>query len=202
MRQFTYLLQVRTACVLCTVVSYKRLFLLSEADAFAVRGARPGAPLATALEAGAHDATAGLRLQLFELATMRIGKKMDRQALVPRDREASELWKRVSAKDPEEIMPPPDSNHRLSPEQIELLGRWIDQGAEYEGHWSFQTVTAPKGASIDSLIRAQFEGSGLRPAPPANRETLLRRLTQDLTGLPPTPEEIDAFLADQMNAIR
>ena len=145
----------------------------------------------------AHDAKAGLQLHSFELATMRIGKKMDRQALVPRDRGASELWKRVSAKDPEEIMPPPDSNHRLSPEQIELLGRWIDQGAEYEGHWSFQTVTAPKGASIDSLIRAQFEGSGLRPAPPANRETLLRRLTQDLTGLPPTPEEIDAFLADQ-----
>ena len=58
-------------------------------------------------------------------------------------------------------------------------------------------MAAPKGASIDSLIRAQFEGNGLRPAPPANRETLLRRLTQDLTGLPPTPEEIDAFLADQ-----
>ncbi len=147
--------------------------------------------------ADARDAKAGLQLHSFELATRRIGKKKDRQALVPRDRGASELWKRVSAKDPEEIMPPPDSNHRLSPEQIELLGRWIDQGGEYEGHWSFQTVAAPQGASIDSLIRAQFEGSGLRPAPPANRETLLRRLTQDLTGLPPTPEDIDAFLTDQ-----
>jgi hypothetical protein len=145
----------------------------------------------------AHDAKAGLQLHSFEAATAPLGKGKDRQALIPGDRGASELWKRVSANDPEEIMPPPDSNHRLSPEQIELLGRWIDQGGEYEGHWSFQTVAAPKGASIDSLIRAQFEGSGLRPAPPANRETLLRRLTQDLTGLPPTPEEIDAFLADQ-----
>ncbi|MGI9267962.1 MAG: DUF1549 domain-containing protein, partial [Akkermansiaceae bacterium] len=145
----------------------------------------------------AHDAKAGLQLHSFEAATAPLGKGKDRQALIPGDRGASELWKRVSAKDPEEIMPPPDSNHQLSPEQIELLGRWIDQGGEYEGHWSFQTVAAPKGASIDSLIRAQFEGSGLRPAPPANRETLLRRLTQDLTGLPPTPEEIDAFLADQ-----
>ena len=145
----------------------------------------------------AHDAKAGLQLHSFEAATAPLGKEKDRQALVPGDRGASELWNRVSAKDPEEIMPPPDSNHRLSPEQIELLGRWIDQGGEYEGHWSFQTVAAPKGASIDSLIRAQFEGNGLRPAPPANRETLLRRLTQDLTGLPPTPEEIDAFLADQ-----
>ena len=145
----------------------------------------------------AHDAKAGLQLHSFEAATAPLGKGKDRQALVPGDRGASELWKRVSAKDPEEIMPPPDSNHRLSLEQIELLGRWIDQGGEYEGHWSFQTVAAPKGASIDSLIRAQFEESGLRPAPPANRETLLRRLTQDLTGLPPTPEEIDAFLTDQ-----
>ena len=145
----------------------------------------------------AHDAKAGLQLHSFEAATAPLGKEKDRQALVPGDRGASELWNRASARDPEEIMPPPDSNHRLSPEQIELLGRWIDQGGEYEGHWSFQTVAAPKGASIDSLIRAQFEESGLRPAPPANRETLLRRLTQDLTGLPPTPEEIDVFLADQ-----
>ena len=145
----------------------------------------------------AHDAKAGLQLHSFEAATAPLGKGKDRQALVPGDRGASELWKRVRSKNPEEIMPPPDSNHRLSPEQIELLGRWIDQGAGYEGHWSFQTVAAPKGASIDSLIRAQFEESGLRPASPANRETLLRRLTQDLTGLPPTPEEIDVFLADQ-----
>ena len=145
----------------------------------------------------AHDAKAGLQLHSFEAATAPLGKGKDRQALVPGNRGASELWKRVRSKNPEEIMPPPDSNHRLSPEQIELLGRWIDQGAGYEGHWSFQTVAAPKGASIDSLIRAQFEESGLRPASPANRETLLRRLTQDLTGLPPTPEEIDVFLADQ-----
>ena len=145
----------------------------------------------------AHDAKAGLQLHSFEAATALLGKKKDRQALVAGDRQASGLWNRVSSKDLEEIMPPPDSNHRLSPKQIELLGRWIDQGAEYEGHWSFQPVTAPQGASIDSLIRAQLEGSGLRPAPLANRQTLLRRLTQDLTGLPPTPEEIDSFLADQ-----
>ncbi|MDG1365127.1 MAG: DUF1549 domain-containing protein, partial [Akkermansiaceae bacterium] len=145
----------------------------------------------------AHDAKAGLQLHSFEAATMRIGKKKDRQAVVPGNRQASGLWNRVSAEDPDEIMPPPDSNHRLTPEQIELLGRWIDQGAGYEGHWSFQPVAAPQGSSIDSLIRAQLEGTGLRPATPADRATLLRRITQDLTGLPPTPEEIEAFLADQ-----
>lgn len=145
----------------------------------------------------AHDAKAGLQLHSFEAATRRIGKKKDRQALVPGDRGASELWKRVSSKDPDEIMPPPDSNHRLTSEQIELLGRWIDQGAKYDGHWAFQLVAALEGASIDSLIRARLEGAGMQPAPPADRATLLRRLTQDLTGLPPMPEEIEAFLADQ-----
>ena len=148
----------------------------------------------------ASDAKAGLQLHSFETATAPIGERRNRQALAPGDRATSELWKRVSSKDPDEQMPPPDSNHRLSSREIEILGRWIDQGAAYEGHWSFEPVAAPAGASIDSLIRARLAAAGLRPSPRANRETLLRRLTQDLTGLPPTPEELDAFLADQRPA--
>jgi hypothetical protein len=144
----------------------------------------------------AKDAKAGLQLHSFESATALLGKGEDRQALVPGDRKASELWKRITSRDPDEKMPPPDSNHRLTPGQIEVLGQWIDQGAEYEGHWAFQALKAAQGASIDSLIRARLDGTGLRSAPPADRATLLRRITQDLTGLPPTPEELDAFLVD------
>ena len=99
----------------------------------------------------AHDAKAGLQLHSFEAATAPLGKGKDRQALVPGDRGASELWKRVSAKDPEEIMPPPDSNHRLSLEQIELLGRWIDQGGEYERSLVIPNGGCPKG-SLDRFI--------------------------------------------------
>ena len=144
----------------------------------------------------AKDVKAGLQLDSFESATALLGKGKDRQALVPGDRKASELWKRITSRDPDEKMPPPDSNHRLTPGQIEVLGQWIDQGAEYEGHWSFQVLKAAPGSSIDSLIRARLDGTGLRPALPADRATLLRRITQDLTGLPPTPEELDAFLGD------
>ena len=134
----------------------------------------------------AKDVKAGLQLDSFESATALLGKGKDRQALVPGDRKASELWKRITSMDPDEKMPPPDSNHRLTPGQIEVLGQWIDQGAEYEGHWSFQVLKAAPGSSIDSLIRARLDGTGLRPALPADRATLLRRITQDLTGLPPT----------------
>ena len=72
------------------------------------------------------DVKAGLQLHSFESATALLGKGEDRQALVPGDRKASELWKRITSRDPDEKMPPPDSNHRLTPGQIEVLGQWID----------------------------------------------------------------------------
>ena len=104
-------------------------------------------------------------------------------------------------------MPPPKSNLSLSKDEIELLRAWIEQGAEWQKHWAFlpvEAVQAPQVANphwprneIDRFVLARLEGQGLRPAPEAGKERWLRRVTFDLTGLPPTLAEINAFLADQ-----
>ena len=103
-------------------------------------------------------------------------------------------------------MPPPKSNRTLSSVEIELLKQWIADGAKYAGHWAFEPLrqaeppAAKNGAwarnPIDRFVLARLEKEGLSPSPEASRETLLRRVTLDLTGLPPTPAEVDAFLAD------
>jgi len=139
---------------------------------------------------------ADLRLDLEAAAT--------EWAITPGDSENSELIARVTADDPDIVMPPPDSERSLTDQQIETLRRWIDQGAQYEGHWAFipaQRPVVPESSdsaatSIDRFIEAKLHDQGWQPAPPADRETLLRRATFDLTGLPPTIAEIDRFLAD------
>ena len=103
-------------------------------------------------------------------------------------------------------MPPPDSNRRLSAEQKKILDRWIKDGAEYEPHWAFTSPERPtppevKQADwvrndIDRFVLAKIEAVGLAPSPEALRSTLIRRLHADLVGLPPTPAEVDAFVAD------
>ena len=127
-------------------------------------------------------------------------------AIVPGNAKASELWARIHQTDPEEVMPPKKANKRpLTPEERALLGRWIDAGAVYEPHWSFVPPRRPEVPAvasawvrnpIDAFIAAGLAGRRLSPAEPAPRETLARRVFLDLTGLPPTPEELDAFLAD------
>ena len=139
----------------------------------------------------------GLQLHSRTTALKALGKQKDRYAIVPGQRNASGLWARITATDPDDRMPPQKSNHRLTPVQIELLGKWIEQGAPYEGHWSFQPVVAGDHASIDSFVRARLEQAGFRPSPRADKYTVLRRLTQDLTGLPPTPQEIEAFVTSE-----
>lgn len=119
----------------------------------------------------------------------------------------SVLIRRITSTDPDERMPPPDSGHSLTDRQIELLRRWIDEGARWDSHWAFVPPDRPQPPvpadfewvrnPIDQFIRARLEREGLEPAPEADRVTLLRRVTYDLTGLPPTPAEIDAFLADR-----
>ncbi|PYK97543.1 MAG: hypothetical protein DME19_15905, partial [Verrucomicrobia bacterium] len=119
----------------------------------------------------------------------------------------SDLFRRITAVDPDDLMPPPDSNHKLTPQQIELVKRWIDQGAKWGRHWAFDPIGAPTPPGvknkhwpineIDRFVLARLEEEKLGPAPEADRERLLRRLTFDLTGLPPAPAEIDAFLADK-----
>jgi hypothetical protein len=127
-------------------------------------------------------------------------------AVVPGSSAKSALWQRLTAADRDVRMPPPDSGKTISGEQIELIKRWIDEGGEFHGHWSFlppQHLPAPaiKQANlarnlIDRFVIARLEDEGLAPSAPADKATLIRRVTLDLTGLPPTLEEVDRFLAD------
>src|SRR5262249_35422590 len=117
-----------------------------------------------------------------------------------------EFWTRISETDPSRQMPPRKSGKKLSPQQIELMRRWIDEGASWSTHWSFQKPERPVVPAvrndewahnpIDRFILARLEKESLTPTEEATRTTLIRRVTFDLTGLPPTPAELDAFLAD------
>ena len=127
--------------------------------------------------------------------------------IVPGDSAKSVLVKKITDPNPEDRMPPPDSGHALTAGQIALLKRWIDEGARWDSHWSFTAPvrTEPPAAKsqewvrnpIDAFIAARLDREGLRPSPEADKATLLRRVSYDLTGLPPTPAELDAFLADR-----
>jgi len=147
---------------------------------------------------------AGLRLDTKEGAfgTTKAGD----HAIVPGNLDASELFWRITAEDQTERMPPKSLGRSLSPEEINLLKRWIEQGAEWNAHWSFLPPVAapappvknpnwPRNA-LDRLVLARLNAEQLTPAPEASKERLIRRLTFDLTGLPPTLAEIDAFLSD------
>ncbi len=129
----------------------------------------------------------------------------------PGDLAASELIKRILSTDPDEVMPPPTAKHDLSPQQIETLKRWVAEGAVWGKHWAFEPLTSPAVPEvpagfgtvvnpIDSFVLARLQREGLIPSPTADKATLIRRLSLDLTGLPPTPEEVDAFVADDSPA--
>ena len=149
---------------------------------------------------------ADLRLDTPEGAYAAFDGEFASHPIVPGDRDASEVWQRVRADDPRDIMPPPDHNKPLTEREIELIGRWIDQGAEYQEHWSFSDINRPPTPDtshdelgrnpVDSFIFETLEQRGLEPSATADRATLLRRLTLDLTGLPPTPEDLAEFLND------
>jgi hypothetical protein len=129
------------------------------------------------------------------------------RAIVPGNLDKSELFRRISAEDEAERMPPVRSGRKLTRRQIELFRRWIEQGAKWQKHWAFISPKRPAlpqvkktgwGRNpIDSFILERLEHEGLSPSPEADKTTLIRRVTLDLTGLPPTPAEVDAFLADQ-----
>ncbi|MEY3949342.1 MAG: hypothetical protein RJB43_697, partial [Verrucomicrobiota bacterium] len=141
-----------------------------------------------------------LRLDTAEGA---IALKDGIQAVKPGDPEASELIKRILSKDPEEIMPPPESHKKITPAQVDILRRWIAQGATYRKHWSFEVPVRPPVPTatkdltpIDAFLSTEMTAQGLSPGAEADPERLIRRVTLDLTGLPPTPAEIDSFLKD------
>ncbi|MEW6302422.1 MAG: PSD1 and planctomycete cytochrome C domain-containing protein [Verrucomicrobiota bacterium] len=127
-------------------------------------------------------------------------------AIVPGKPAQSELLKRITTKNEDDVMPPPKSGKSLKPEEVALFKRWIEQGAKWEEHWAFVPPEKPalpkvKDAKwprspMDQFILARLDKERLKPSPEADKETLIRRVTFDLTGLPPTPKEIDEFLAD------
>ena len=137
----------------------------------------------------------GLQLHLREKA-ISVLEKSDERAITPGDREESSLWHRINSTDPDEKMPPPESNHKLTKEEIDLIGKWIDEGAEYQGHWSFEPLS-PQQGSIAEFIRSKLSKVGLNPSPKASREILIRRLSLDLTGLPPSQDAIESFIKDK-----
>ncbi len=146
---------------------------------------------------------AGLRLDLPDAA---FANRKGKFPIVPGHSGRSEAYRRMMSTDADEHMPPPKSNKVLTQHQIELVRRWIDQGAGYEAHWSFITPRPPALPAvknrhwprngIDYFILARLEEEGLRPSQQARKETLIRRVSLDLTGLPPAPSEVDAFVAD------
>lgn len=148
---------------------------------------------------------AGLRLDIEEGAK---GRGKGDPAIVAGKAEASEVYKRLVSHDAKELMPPAKSNKKLDSQQKQLIRDWINQGAKWEGHWAFIPLKKPAIPDIgrfpgvvrnpiDFFVFAKLQEQGMKPSPEADRVTLIRRLSFDLNGLPPTPEEVRAFVEDK-----
>lgn len=151
-----------------------------------------------------EERKAGVRLDTFEGAKADLGGYA---AIVPGKPDESEMLLRILSEDKDEVMPPSDKGKPFTPEQAELIRRWIEQGAPYEKHWSYASpveteVPAPKDTvwpsnEIDRFLLSRLEMEGLSPQPEADRFTLARRLSLDLTGLPPSWAEVERFAKDE-----
>ncbi|MDA7886327.1 PSD1 and planctomycete cytochrome C domain-containing protein [Pirellulales bacterium] len=150
-----------------------------------------------------EDRQAGLRLDSSEDALKELDSGM--RAIIPGNLGESELITRIFEKNPDVIMPPPESNHVLTHDQKKILNDWVAKGAEYQPHWAYvppESHQIPNEDDqwcfhwIDSFIKARLDTKGISPTADADPITLVRRLTFDLTGLPPTPTEIDAYLSN------
>jgi len=147
---------------------------------------------------------ADLRLDSREGAIADLG---DYAAIVPGQPEASELIKRITSSDPDEVMPPTGKGKPLSKQEIDLLTQWVKQGAAYAKHWAYEIPVRPdvpetsskawQRNAIDGFILSRLDREKLSPNEEADRPTLIRRVTLDLTGLPPTLKEVEEFLADK-----
>src|SRR5262245_47174182 len=131
-----------------------------------------------------------------------------KEAFVPGKPDESELVKRIFTTNEDDLMPPPDAHKALTAEQKAILKQWIAEGAKYEPHWAYITPMRPglpkvqvsksrNTNPIDAFILAPLAEKKIQPSPESDRRTLLRRLSLDLTGLPPTPEEVAAFVKDK-----
>jgi mono/diheme cytochrome c family protein len=160
---------------------------------------------------GPDDASveAGLRLDRRERA---LAGGDSGKAIVPGDPGASLILERVTHADPDTVMPPPDKKPRLSPKQITILRQWIEEGAEWGEHWAFVAPKRPPAPEvsdtkwvknpIDAFVLAKLEAEGLKPSPPAEPATLLRRMSLDLIGLPPTLDELASISSPDSEADR
>ena len=148
---------------------------------------------------------AGLRLD--EPAGASLVLDSGSRGVAPGDVAASELLSRIESTDPDLVMPPPHVGKPVTAAEADLLRRWIAAGAAYRGHWAFERVTRPEvpettdsqwpRTPVDRFILARLEAEGMSPNGEAPREVLARRVSLDLTGLPPTPEEVATLVADQ-----
>ena len=155
----------------------------------------------------ANTREANLRFDIEEDAFAALGENKDRYAIVAWDTSKSQLFHRIYATDPDDIMPPPESNLALSDYEKALLTKWIDQGAEWKKHWSFLPVQKPDipevhqkewvKNEIDNFVLSQLELKGISPSEIASKEKLIRRVSFDVTGLPPSVDEIEAFIKDE-----
>lgn len=146
---------------------------------------------------------AGLRL---DLGADNVDELIDREIIVPGNPELSELVRRVMSDDPDEVMPPANHRKRLTDSQKQLLSRWVQQGAPFQTHWAWRPVNRPQPPNvndkrwvindIDRFVLSELERRQIQPSAGADRRTLLRRLYLDLIGLPPTPEQLEAFARD------
>lgn len=151
---------------------------------------------------------AGLRLDVPEAAFADLPESPGKRAIVPGDPEQSEIVRRIKASDPDVRMPPVESHkNALTAVQVAILEKWIDEGAEYKPHWAFISPEKPRVPradfddravnEVDRFVSAQLEQKGIAPSPEADKETLINRVSLSLTGLPPSLDEVDAFVADE-----
>jgi len=189
----------------------KRLLLLAVAafaiDARAIDFAREIRPILSENCFACHGPDAAKRkaeLRLDDKASAQKPAESGETAIIPGNIEKSELLRRITSTDKEEVMPPPKEHKKLKAEEIALLTRWVKEGANWTGHWAFEPVKAPAppapGNPIDGFVVARLAAEKLALSPEADRARLIRRVSLDLTGLPPTIPEVDAFLADKTPA--
>jgi hypothetical protein len=194
--------------LLCGVLSIN--VLAAEPAAGRIQFNRDIRPVLAATCFPCHGPDAALRkadLRLDDEASVK-AERDGYRIVMPGKPGDSELVRRIVSRDDTERMPPPNSDRQLTPAEIDLLRRWVEQGAAWEQHWSFippQRPAVPQFRNlkseirnpIDSIVLARLDHERLSPSPEADRPSLIRRVSLDLTGLPPTPAEVDAFIADE-----
>jgi hypothetical protein len=150
---------------------------------------------------------AGLRLDSGESAYGELKEHPGKYAVVPESPEKSELYRRIISRDKDEMMPPPDSKLELNSYEKEIIKKWIEQGAVYEKHWAYippvkASITIPTDTGwiqneIDAFVYRKLRENELRPSPKASLYTLIRRISLDLTGLPPKRAQVQSFIKDR-----